>query len=114
MIKLDNIGGGLTPVILKLYFDDESTKELRLPAEIWRHNSKHFTKLLHTEKKITAVEIDPHHEMADTDKTNNHFPRRIEEEPAFITLPKTPKQNPIQQQNKEQEEKEEEKWLEDR
>ena len=114
VITLENIGGGLTPVVLQVLFDDESTKEIRLPAEIWRHNSKRYTKLLHTEKKITAVELDPHHEMADTDKTNNRFPRTIEEEPAFITLPKAPKKNPMQQSKEDEEKKDEDAWLEDR
>jgi hypothetical protein len=105
IIELENIGGGLTPVILELHFEDKTTQEIRLPAEIWRHNSKQFSKLIRSDKKIISVELDPHHELADSDKSNNRFPQEISDEPASITPPKEPPHNPMQK--KQEEEKEE-------
>ena len=103
-LVLENIGGGLTPVILLLHFEDGSTQEVRLPAEIWRHNSKEFSKLIRSEKKIAAVELDPNHELADTDKSNNRFPQEISEEDASIQMPKKAPQNPMQKQQEEEKE----------
>ena len=39
--------------------------------------------MLLSDKKIRSVTLDPHLETADTDLSNNHYPRRIEEKTRF-------------------------------
>lgn len=76
IVELSNLGGLVMPVILALTFEDDSTEEVRIPAEIWRRNSERVTKLLITEKPIVSITLDPHLETADIDLDNNHWPRR--------------------------------------
>ncbi len=77
IVDLKNTGGLVMPVILKLNHDDGSTKELRIPAEIWAKDSVSVSKLIVSEKVITSIELDPHLETADVDRTNNYFPPQI-------------------------------------
>ncbi|MFN9955569.1 MAG: aminopeptidase, partial [bacterium] len=46
IVDLKNTGGLVMPVILKLNHDDGSTKELRIPAEIWAKDSVSVSKLI--------------------------------------------------------------------
>ncbi len=65
------------PVILELKYKDDTTEEIRIPAEIWRQNPSEVSKLVMTRKEIREVTLDPHLETADADLNNNHIPRRI-------------------------------------
>jgi hypothetical protein len=76
LIEFSNLGGLLTPLILKLDFADGSTEELKLPAEIWRFNTEKASKLIMTKKELTAVTFDPRQELVDCDLENNFWPRR--------------------------------------
>jgi len=80
VVDLSNEGGLVMPVILELHFEDGTTREERIPAEIWRRDSAAVSKLLMTEKRIESIVLDPHLETADTDRDDNYFPRRIPEE----------------------------------
>jgi hypothetical protein len=53
-IELRNVGGLVTPVILKVEYTDGSTEELKLPAEIWRFNTEKASKLLFTKKELKS------------------------------------------------------------
>jgi hypothetical protein len=75
-IELSNVGGLLTPVILKIEYTDGSTEELKLPAEIWRFNTQKASKLLFTKKELKSITFDPRQELVDTDVENNFWPRR--------------------------------------
>jgi len=75
-IELRNVGGLVTPVILKVEYTDGSTEELKLPAEIWRFNTEKASKLLFTRKELKSVTFDPRQELVDTDVENNFWPRR--------------------------------------
>jgi hypothetical protein len=77
IVDLKNVGGLLSPVIIKINFADGSVEELRIPAEIWRFNNKEVSKLIMTDKEIKSLELDPHLETADVDIQNNHFPRKV-------------------------------------
>ncbi|WP_235927543.1 M1 family metallopeptidase [Sandarakinorhabdus rubra] len=72
-----NVGGLVMPIILKLDFADGSTETVRIPAEVWRRNSKAITWQYVTPKTLTAAEVDPLWETADADRNNNAYPRRI-------------------------------------
>ncbi|MDH4108519.1 MAG: aminopeptidase, partial [Gammaproteobacteria bacterium] len=57
---------------------DGSQELLMIPAEIWRRNHKQVTRMLIREQAIASVELDPRHETADADFSNNHYPSRIQ------------------------------------
>ena len=76
MVDLVNIGGLVTPVPLKVTYQDGSTEELRIPAEVWRIDSAKTTRTIMTTKQIVAIQFDPHEETADADLENNYWPRR--------------------------------------
>lgn len=76
LIEFSNLGGLVTPLILKLDYTDGSTEELKLPAEIWRFNTEKTSKLIMTPKELKAVTFDPRQELVDCDVENNFWPRR--------------------------------------
>jgi len=79
VLDFSNKGGLVMPIILELAFEDGTTEEMRIPAEIWRRTPKAVTKLVVTDKDkvLVGVTVDPHWETADVDVENNHYPRRI-------------------------------------
>ena len=77
LITVSNLGGIVMPVILEFEYEDGTTDELRIPAEIWRKNSEKISKLVIKEKNVVRVTVDPHLEIADTDTSNNQFPPKL-------------------------------------
>ena len=75
VVELENVGGLVMPVVLDVHYTNGEVEELRIPAEIWRRNSEHVSKLIMTENTIDHIVLDPHLEIADSDVTNNRFPR---------------------------------------
>jgi hypothetical protein len=78
IISLENKGGLVMPVILKLTFADGSSEIVEIPAEIWRQNASNVNWSFMTLKTLASVELDPRQETADADRNNNYFPPRIE------------------------------------
>ena len=76
-LDFENKGGLLTPLPLTLTYADQTQEEIMVPAEIWRRNPNKVTKLLILPKALKEVELDARHQTADTDRSNNYFPRRI-------------------------------------
>jgi len=76
IIDFHNKGGLVMPILLDITYADNSKEHLRIPAEIWRKNSKTVSKLLVRDKEITAIAIDPNWETADVDVNNNYWPAR--------------------------------------
>ena len=78
-VDLKMIGGLVMPVILKLEYEDGSIEEVRIPAEIWRMQNeileKTVSKVLVTNKSVKKIVLDPNLESADTDLSNNVWPR---------------------------------------
>ena len=78
-VDLKMIGGLVMPVILKLEYEDGSNEEVRIPAEIWRMQNeileKTVSKVLVTNKSVKKIVLDPNLETADTDVSNNVWPR---------------------------------------
>ena len=77
-VSLANQGGLVMPVILKFTFADGTSDTVRLPAEIWRRNPNTVTWMYTSQKQVASVELDPRYETADVDRSDNHFPERIE------------------------------------
>ena len=65
----------MTPVILEFTYEDNSKEIVRIPAEIWRKNETEVTKVFAREKVVTKITFDPFNELADTEVTNNVFPK---------------------------------------
>ncbi len=76
-LDFENIGGLVMPIILEFTFKDNSTKLIRIPAEIWKQNNFNVSKVFIFEKEVTAVQMDPYIETADTDTGNNSWPAKL-------------------------------------
>ena len=73
-IEFENKGGLPMPVILEFEYADGTTSVERIPAELWRMDSKTVTKVFPSEKEVTRIILDPFLETADVDTSNNHYP----------------------------------------
>ena len=70
------------PIIIEWSYKD-GTKEIeRIPAQVWRKNEGHLTKVFMKDKEVTAIKLDPMRETADIDESNNSWPK-IEEQSKF-------------------------------
>jgi len=76
-VDFTNQGGLVTPIPLTLHYKDGSSEDYMIPAEIWRRNAEHVTKLIMRPKEVVSIEVDRHHQTADADFANNHFPRKL-------------------------------------
>lgn len=77
-IRFSNKGGLIMPIILRFTFEDGTTEEHRIPAEIWRKNNEEVSKMFVTNKIISEINLDPYLETADIDRSNNYFPPKQE------------------------------------
>lgn len=88
-----NVGGLVMPVILKLTYSDGSDETIRIPAEVWRRDSREVVWQHVSSKTLTGAEIDPLWETADADRGNNYYPRRIDERSLRLSPPPPPGEN---------------------
>lgn len=79
MVDFTNIGGLVTPIILEITYSNGTRDEVHIPAEVWRRDTKKFSKLLVTDLEISSITLDPHLETADVDLNNNYWPTRAVE-----------------------------------
>ncbi|MEY2905362.1 MAG: hypothetical protein RJA52_1378 [Bacteroidota bacterium] len=77
-IKFSNKGGLVMPIILQFNFSDDTHEIVRIPAEIWAKNQKEFNKVFFFEKEVKEVVLDPFLETADTDRSDNFWPPKVE------------------------------------
>ncbi len=73
-VDFSNIGGLVSPLPLKLTYEDGATREVMIPAEIWRVDNVNVTKMFVETKRVTSIEFDTRHQTADADKSNNAYP----------------------------------------
>ncbi len=99
-VRFKNIGGLVMPIIVQLEFVDGSKELHRIPAEIWRKNHDVVSRVFITSKELKRVVLDPHLETADTDTSNNQFPKEqsISRFKLFKQKKQAPKPNPMQQE----------------
>ncbi len=74
-LTIKNVGGLVMPVTIEWIFTDGSTEIDRLPAQIWRRNEYEVKEVFIKEKEVKTVNLDPNFEFADTDMSNNVFPK---------------------------------------
>ena len=77
LVDFSNLGGLVTPLILQIELASGKKTIERIPAEVWRYSSKKITKLIVTDEPMVGLTQDPFWETADTDVSNNAWPRKI-------------------------------------
>jgi hypothetical protein len=77
LVDFTNIGGLVTPLVLEIQLASGKKYIERVPAEVWRYSSKKITKMIVTDEPITGLTQDPYWETADTDTSNNSWPRKV-------------------------------------
>ena len=77
-MQFSNIGGLVMPIILEFIYVDGTRESIRIPAEIWKRNSKMVKKVFILDKELSNVILDPFLETADTDRNNNYWPSKNE------------------------------------
>jgi len=82
-VSFKNNGGLVMPIIIEFVYEDGTTELTRIPAEIWRMRSEAIRKVFRTDKKVVSFNLDPYQEIADTDTSNNMYPRAEEEASKF-------------------------------
>jgi hypothetical protein len=75
-MDFENIGGLVSPLPLRFTFEDGSTKDILIPAEIWRYNGQKVSKVFVESKRVVSVELDARHQTADAVRANNAFPQQ--------------------------------------
>jgi hypothetical protein len=75
-VKFKNVGGLVMPLVIEWTYKDGSTEIERIPAEVWRLNEKEISKVFIKDKEAVNIVFDPNFELADTDVSNNVFPRK--------------------------------------
>jgi len=96
VVDFKNRGGVVMPLVLRIRYTDDTTRTVRMPAEIWRLNGEQISKLIYTTREIASIVVDPFDEMADCDRQNNRFPRLPVEDTFQLQKAKSAK-NPMQQ-----------------
>ncbi len=99
-LTFKNIGGLVTPLIVRFTYSDNTTEVVRIPAEIWVQGQDVVSKVFILNKEVVSVRVDPFLETADTDLNNNSWP--IEIEPTRYQLFQQNKlnENPMQRQKR--------------
>ena len=70
-VTVKNVGGLIMPVVVRYAFADGTEHVEHWPAEIWIKDEQEFTKTIYLPKKAVSIELDPFHEVADIDRSNN-------------------------------------------
>jgi len=93
-----NEGGLVAPLAFDVHWQDGTVQHVRVPAEIWRIDSTRVSKLVVGTQPLTKVVLDPRLESADTDRSDNVWPREASETRVRLreTTPVGGAQNPMQ------------------
>lgn len=84
-VTIKNVGGLVMPVTIEWIFTDGTTEIDKLPAQIWRRNEYEVKEVFIKDKEVKTVNLDPNFEFADTDMSNNVFPK-VETDSEFDTF----------------------------
>jgi hypothetical protein len=76
-VDFENLGGLISPLPVTINFENGTSEEHMIPAEIWRRNAKNVTKLFVLDSRAAGFELDNAHQTADADFSNNAYPQRI-------------------------------------
>jgi hypothetical protein len=76
LVDFSNLGGLVTPLVLEIQLASGKKYIERVPAEVWRYSPRKITKLIITDEPMVGLTQDPYLETADTDTSNNAWPRK--------------------------------------
>ncbi|TQK07270.1 M1 family metallopeptidase [Herbaspirillum sp. SJZ107] len=76
LVDFSNLGGLVSPLVLEITLQSGKKYIERVPAEVWRYSPKKITKLIITDEPMVGLTQDPYLETADTDVSNNAWPRK--------------------------------------
>jgi hypothetical protein len=99
-LTFKNLGGLVTPLILRFTYSDDSTEIIRIPAEIWVQGQEVVTKVFILKKEVISVRIDPFLETADTDLNNNSWPFEVQPTRYQLFNQGVLNENPMQRQKR--------------
>ncbi|MFK5956748.1 MAG: M1 family metallopeptidase [Planctomycetota bacterium] len=74
VVEVQNLGGLVMPIFLRLEFEDGGEEMRRIPAEVWRKNSEQVKTLVTVDRPLRRIVLDPRLETADCDLSNNFWP----------------------------------------
>ncbi len=77
-VTFKNLGGLVMPIIVRLHYTDGSNELVEIPAQIWRGDSRSVDKMFMSDKELLRIELDPKRQTADTERSNNHWPPKLE------------------------------------
>jgi hypothetical protein len=77
LVDFSNVGGLVSPLVLEIQLASGKKYIERVPAEVWRYSPKKITKLIITDEPMVGLTQDPYWETADTDTSNNAWPRKL-------------------------------------
>ncbi|WP_276498915.1 M1 family metallopeptidase [Pontibacter litorisediminis] len=97
-VSFENLGGLVMPLIVRMAYEDGSEEVVNIPAEIWRYDNDQITKVFITEKPVVSFELDPYLQTADTDLSNNAFPRKATPSRFEIFKQQNTRMNPMQRE----------------
>jgi hypothetical protein len=99
-LQFDNLGGLVMPLIIEVTFKDESTEVIRIPAEIWKMDNYDVSKVFIFDQEVTSFQLDPFLETADTDLSNNSWPKRVDPSKFNLFRENRSQENPMQRQSR--------------
>jgi hypothetical protein len=73
-LQFSNKGGLVMPLIIEWTYKDGTKEVERIPAQVWRKNEGHLTKVFMKDKEVASIKLDPNRETADIDDSNNSWP----------------------------------------
>lgn len=79
-ITVENLNEMVMPVTVEIEFDDETTKRVSLPVQIWHYTNRWQFRVPTEGKSIRQVMIDPDRRLPDSRRTNNRWQRAASEE----------------------------------
>jgi hypothetical protein len=91
LVDFSNLGGLVSPLVLEIQLASGKKYVERVPAEVWRYSPKKITKLIITDEPMVGLTQDPYWETADTDVSNNAWPRKAT--PSRLELFKTSRES---------------------
>ncbi|AZB08871.1 M1 family peptidase [Chryseobacterium sp. G0162] len=69
-VTIENIGQLPVPTTVQLVFKDGTTKNVKIPIEVWKRNTE-WTFKVDSNKEINGVKLDPDSKIPDTNLNNN-------------------------------------------
>lgn len=79
-IELLNLDEMVMPVTVEIHFEDETTRRVSLPVQVWHYTNQWVFRVPTEGKSIQQVVVDPDRRMPDSRRTNNRWKKAEAEE----------------------------------